>query len=308
LCPAALESIPVPVRWLPELPHCVLRRFAYPVVRTRRASRAFYFKGWAVPEAIFILAIALALLFGPFLYLALLFAWWASRTKTLRYFGLPSAERRAFRSRVRRYGVLVAPLLKAGLGKVVRPAWLDLRQAGLTLPKSACSSASLADALAWRPGARDVVVATQMKCGTTWMQQIVFELFSRGRGDLGDAGHVHLNAISPWIEAARGVPLAEAPRIGAEGARIIKTHLPASHCPDSPEALYIYVTRHPVSCYLSCLSSPARMAARWRAREWPRLTGSAARTCGGVPGPITWLAGGTWPLASRTCCFSISKL
>ncbi len=49
------------------------------------------------------------------------------------------------------------------------------------------------------------------------MQQIVYELFSRGQGDLGDTGHVHLNAMSPWIEAARGVPPAEAPRIVRSG-------------------------------------------------------------------------------------------
>lgn len=207
-----------------------------------------------MPDAIlFILAIAVALLLAAVFYLVVLFCWWGARTAGMRYFGLPIARRRAFRARVRRYGVLVRPLLGLGIGKLVRPEWLDLHQAGLTVPGSACSKASLAAALTWRPGAGDIVIATQMKCGTTWMQQIVYELVSRGRGDLGDGGHVHLNAMSPWLEAARGVPLDRAPRIGSKGARIVKTHLPASHCLYGPDARYIYVTRHPVSCYLSCV-------------------------------------------------------
>jgi hypothetical protein len=85
----------------------------------------------------------------------------------LRFFGLPIGQRGVFCARVRRYRMLVAPLLKAGLGKIVCPTWLDVRRAGLTVPKSACSSASLAAALAWRPTVGAVVVATQMKCGTT---------------------------------------------------------------------------------------------------------------------------------------------
>jgi hypothetical protein len=35
--------------------------------------------------------------------------------------------------------------------------------------------------------------------------------------------------------------------------RIIKTHLPANLCPDAAPARYIYVARHPVSCFASCV-------------------------------------------------------
>ena len=35
--------------------------------------------------------------------------------------------------------------------------------------------------------------------------------------------------------------------------RIIKTHMPVQLCPHSEKAKYIYVTRHPVSCFSSCV-------------------------------------------------------
>ena len=57
----------------------------------------------------------------------------------------------------------------------------------------------------------------------------------RGRGDLGDGGHIHMYATSPWIESAGSVRLEDAPRIGPEQRRIIKTHMPASLCPYSEE-------------------------------------------------------------------------
>jgi hypothetical protein len=119
---------------------------------------------------------------------------------------------------------------------------------------------AFARAAAYRPLAGDVFVATQMKCGTTWMQQIVYEVLSRGRGDLGDGGHRHLYALSPWIEARYSVPLDAAPRIGAAQARLVKTHLPTSLCPYGEEARYVYVTRHPVACFASCVDFVAMLA------------------------------------------------
>jgi hypothetical protein len=53
------------------------------------------------------------------------------------------------------------------------------------------------------------------------------------------------------LDAATGVPIADAPRLGPEGMRIIKTHLPTDICPYSPAARYIYVTRQPVACFAS---------------------------------------------------------
>jgi hypothetical protein len=45
----------------------------------------------------------------------------------------------------------------------------------------------------------------------------------------------------------------EAPLIGDERpSRVIKTHLPTSLCPWDEKARYVYVVRHPVSCFASC--------------------------------------------------------
>jgi len=75
----------------------------------------------------------------------------------------------------------------------------------------------------------------------------------RGEGDLvGD--EVALNAISPWLESTRTVDVSAAPLLGNKRrARLIKTHLPASLCPFNTRAKYIYVARHPVSCFASCV-------------------------------------------------------
>jgi hypothetical protein len=112
----------------------------------------------------------------------------------------------------------------------------------------------------YRAGAGDVFVATQMKCGTTWMQQLVYEVLSRGRGDLGDAGGRHLYAVSPWIEASYSVRLEDAPRLGPSGRRVIKTHMPTRLLPIAPDARYVYVTRHPVACFASCADFVAMLA------------------------------------------------
>ena len=60
-------------------------------------------------------------------------------------------------------------------------------------------------------------------------------------------------ATSPWIESVASVSLADAPLVGEKPTRIIKTHLPAALCPYNKAARYIYVLRHPVSCFASCV-------------------------------------------------------
>ncbi len=118
-----------------------------------------------------------------------------------------------------------------------------------------CSKKSYEATLNYKPGAEDIFIATQMKCGTTWMQQIVFEILHGGEGDLSDDGYRHMYALSPWIETSptSSVPMERAPLVGPNKNRIIKTHMPAQLIPDNDGAKYIYVTRHPVSCFASCV-------------------------------------------------------
>ena len=81
--------------------------------------------------------------------------------------------------------------------------------------------------------------------------QVVYEIVNRGEGNLSDSGHGHLYATCPWIDGGNSVSLENAPLVGENPIRIIKTHLPTKLCPYSEQAKYIYVTRHPVSCFAS---------------------------------------------------------
>ena len=192
-------------------------------------------------------AVALLLAAGGFVYREMRWA----RRETLydRFFSRPLAERRALRAEMERRSRRVAPILALAQ----RVARLPLPQVSFHgrrfLP--ACTKRSLERAVGYRPGPQDVFVATQMKCGTTWMQQIVYETLLRGRGDLSDAGHRHMYAVSPWIEATGAVRMQDAPVLGDPPRRIVKTHLDAELCPDGDEARFIYVARHPVACFAS---------------------------------------------------------
>lgn len=194
-------------------------------------------------------------------YLVWYFQWESRQTAGLAYFGLPLDGRRAVKRRIRLFSLPVKPVLHLlALATRSRSAMPGFEFEGVAGPMRASSPEVFARAKGYQPRAEDVFVATQMRCGTTWMQQIVYEIVNRGAGDLSDAGHGHLYAISPWIDALNSVAIADAPLVGARPARIIKTHLPVSLCPFSPQAKYIYVARHPVSCFASIVDFNRSMA------------------------------------------------
>ncbi len=176
----------------------------------------------------------------------------SERTLGLGYYGLSAAERAAYRRRLRLHAFLLRPFLFL-VGSFSK---LDFRQAtfrfrGVGGPHGTTSPASFARGAEYQPRAEDVFVATQMKCGTTWMQHLVYQILTRGRGDLVATGRA-LYAVSPWLEGLRSVSLDGAPLIGTERpSRIIKTHFPAALCPWTDTARYIYVARHPISCFAS---------------------------------------------------------
>ena len=178
----------------------------------------------------------------------------SERTLGLGYFGLSADQRAAYRRRLRLHAQLLRPFLRL-IGSFSK---LDFKQAtfrfrGVGGPRGSCSPASFARGADYRPDSSDVIVATQMKCGTTWMQHLVYQILMRGRGDLVETGTA-LYAVSPWLEGLRSVSVEDAPLIGAERpSRIIKTHFPAALCPWTAQARYIYVARHPVSCFASCV-------------------------------------------------------
>jgi hypothetical protein len=196
------------------------------------------------------LGLPLLALAGLAAYRVSFLRWYVRQIAGNGYFGRTRAGRDAFKSELRERSRLLVAIAGA-VRRVRKPRHFGApRVRGIQMPPMV-PKAEWERAIAYRPEKRDVFVATQMKCGTTWMQQIVYEVLSRGRGDLGDAGHRHLYAMSPWIESQWSVRMADAPRIGSRGSRVVKTHLPASLCPFDPAARYVYVTRHPVACFAS---------------------------------------------------------
>jgi len=197
-------------------------------------------------------------------YLSMVLAWEDQRTRGLGYYGLPLAERERFKRMLRRHARVLLPILwlMPKLSKFTF-ARSSFRHKDISGPKGTCSKESFERADAYQPRPEDIFVATQMKCGTTWMQHVVYEVLRRGDGDLVESGST-LYAVSPWLEALKSVSIEEAPLLGSERpSRVIKTHLPAQLCPYSPEARYIYVARHPASCFASSVDFIATNAGRF---------------------------------------------
>jgi len=188
------------------------------------------------------------------IYLALILRWEDEHTVGLAYYGLSPEERARFKRRLRFHAVLLSPILWLN----ARMVTMDFRKArvqhqGVSFPSGSCSAESCAAATAYAARPDDIFVVTQMKCGTTWMEHVVYEVLRRGNGDIVTAGTT-LYALAPWLEGRRSVPMDRAPVHGTERpSRIIKSHLPANLCPAGGGARFIYVARHPVSCFASCI-------------------------------------------------------
>jgi hypothetical protein len=134
-------------------------------------------------------------------------------------------------------------------------ARVDFRRARITYngvagPAGSCSVESFRRGAEYPAQPEDIFVVTQMKCGTTWMQHVIYQVLHRGAGNLVETGAT-MYATSPWLEGRKSVSLENAPLV--QGRRIIKTHFPAALCPQSTDARYVYVARHPVSCFASCI-------------------------------------------------------
>jgi hypothetical protein len=187
-------------------------------------------------------------------YLAIVLAWLDRRTADAAYFVLPEEARARFRSRLRVHARLLRPTLAllARTSSVTMSA-TSFRVLGIAGPRGSCSAESFRAGAAYRPTPEDIFVVTQMRSGTTWMQHLVHQVLSRGRVDLGSTGTA-LAGVSPWLEGTRNIPLDRAPLVGEERpSRVVKTHFPAHVCPFVPEARYVYVVRHPLSCFASCV-------------------------------------------------------
>lgn len=91
--------------------------------------------------------------------------------------------------------------------------------------------------------ADDVFIATYPKCGTTWMQQIVHGLRTRGAMQFAEIG-----AVVPWLEMAYDIGMDPAAEQVAR-PRAFKSHLHWGNVPKGGR--YIHVTRDPVAAAIS---------------------------------------------------------
>src|SRR5262245_58958940 len=97
--------------------------------------------------------------------------------------------------------------------------------------------------LAFKPHPSDVLISPYAKSGTTWLQQIVHGLRTRGGMDFDE-----ITAITPWIEIAYDIGWdLEAPQVAEP--RVYKSHLDWYNIPKG--ARYIWSVRHPYHVLVS---------------------------------------------------------
>ncbi|XP_064485748.1 sulfotransferase ssu-1-like [Ornithodoros turicata] len=105
------------------------------------------------------------------------------------------------------------------------------------------SEESVREVLAYEPRPDDVFVVTYPKCGTTWMQHIVYYIFSNGTPPKDSD---EFDSKTPFFEYMGQEAVDNLPRPAA-----IKTHLAFNKQPYSKDAKYIYVARNPFDCCIS---------------------------------------------------------
>lgn len=113
---------------------------------------------------------------------------------------------------------------------------------GLYLSKT-FTDRNMRTALSYKPLDGDVFVVSYPKCGTTWMQHIVYCIFRDG---VPPKNLMEFMNMAPFLELLGGEGAQAMPRPNG-----IKTHLPFNKQPYSAKAKYIYITRNPYDCCVS---------------------------------------------------------
>ncbi|RWS29601.1 Amine sulfotransferase-like protein [Leptotrombidium deliense] len=91
----------------------------------------------------------------------------------------------------------------------------------------------------WKPDDGDVIVSTYPKCGTTWVQAIVWMIQNNGEGSLPRFNDMMIK-LTPFMESI-GIDAAKA----LPSPRHLKSHLPFNLIPKNRNAKYITVVRNP---------------------------------------------------------------
>jgi len=88
-----------------------------------------------------------------------------------------------------------------------------------------------------RPG--DIYISTFNKAGTTWMQMILYQLVTAGRGEFD-----HISQVAPFYDELPFVGPAERLLEELPSPRLLKTHLPYEELNPPKDARIVYVTRN----------------------------------------------------------------
>ncbi|KAK8788873.1 hypothetical protein V5799_021350 [Amblyomma americanum] len=98
-------------------------------------------------------------------------------------------------------------------------------------------------ALAYEARPDDVFIVSYPKCGTTWLQYLVYNIYS---GGVPPKDYEQFSDNTPFLEMVGAARSIQRTRPGA-----IKTHLPFNRQPYNPQARYLYITRNPFDCCVS---------------------------------------------------------
>jgi hypothetical protein len=99
----------------------------------------------------------------------------------------------------------------------------------------------------YKPLDTDVFVSTYPKCGTTWVQHLVYVILHSGEAIPRDQT---LTKVFPHLEEV-GAEFIQTTFTNDDKPRIVKTHLPFATTPWNPKAKYIFVARNPKDCLVS---------------------------------------------------------
>ncbi|EEC12321.1 sulfotransferase, putative [Ixodes scapularis] len=103
--------------------------------------------------------------------------------------------------------------------------------------------ACVRSALSYKPLPGDVFIVSYPKCGTTWMQHIVYNILN---GHPPPSSMMDCSEQMPFLEFQGAESAWKMPRPGA-----IKTHMPFHLHPFSTSAKYFYICRNPYDCCVS---------------------------------------------------------
>ncbi len=101
----------------------------------------------------------------------------------------------------------------------------------------------------------DIVIATPVKCGTTWSQGIA-AMMVFGKVDFEGS----LTDISPWVESAtRPLETVNSTLSAQTHRRVLKSHTPMDGIPYDLDVTYIAVYRHPLDVHFSMRNHVSNM-------------------------------------------------